>query len=359
MNEETLFREALARPAAERAAFLDAACAGQPQLRAAVDALLAAQEASANQPGAPAQEPPSAAPQATPPRVPGSPSRLPIEAGTVLVGRYTLLEKYCEDELAEVWVAQQSEPVQRQVTLKLLKAGLNSKAVQAAFEQERQMLALLDHPQIARLLDSGLTEEGRPFFVTELVNGPPLTTFCDEVRLTPQARLELFVPICQAVQHAHQKGLVHRNLEPANIRVTLVDGRTIPKVVGFGLARARGKLPEEALSTSFDTFVATLEYPGRNKPAPPGRKVDAAGGRLRPGRHPVRTAHRAATAGRQTAEAGGVPRDDSPSRRRRPGAAEHPPGHGGVVGVDGGAAAAAGTARAARGSCGAIWTRSS
>ncbi len=178
--------------------------------------------------------------------------------------------------MAEVWVAQQSEPVQRQVTLKLLEAGLNSKAVQAAFEQERQMLALLDHPQIARLLDSGLTEDRRPFFVTELVNGPPLTTFCDEARLTPQARLELFVPICQAVQHAHQKGLVHGNLEPANIRVTLVDGRAIPKVVGFGLARARdGKLTEEALSTSFDTFVATLEYLAPEQAGTAGRKLDA------------------------------------------------------------------------------------
>ncbi len=163
--------------------------------------------------------------------------------------------------MGEVWVAKQTEPVKRKVALKLIKTGMDSKAVLARFEQERQALALMDHPNIAKVLDGGLTPTGQPFFVMELVNGLPLTKFCDEARLTPRERLELFVPICQAVQHAHQKGIVHRDLKPANILVTLIDGKPVPKVIDFGVAKATaGKLTDESLSTQFGAVVGTLEY---------------------------------------------------------------------------------------------------
>src|SRR5262249_6130930 len=152
-------------------------------------------------------------------------------------------------------------PVKRRVALKLIKAGMDSKSVLARFEQERQALALMDHPNIARVLDGGVTPAGQPFFVMELVNGLALTRFCDEMKMTPKQRLELFVPICQAVQHAHQKGVIHRDLKPANILVTIIDGRPVPKVIDFGVAKAvSGKLTDEAMATQFGAVVGTLEY---------------------------------------------------------------------------------------------------
>ena len=181
--------------------------------------------------------------------------------GLVIAGRYTLVEKIGEGGMGEVWVAKQTEPVKRKVALKLIKPGMDSRAVLPRFEQERQALALMDHPNIARVLDGGLTPDGRPFFVMELVNGLPLTRFCDEAKLPPNERLELFVPICQAVQHAHQKGIVHRDLKPANILVTLIDGKPVPKIIDFGVAKATvGKLTDESLSTQFGAVVGTLEY---------------------------------------------------------------------------------------------------
>lgn len=274
MNEETLFHEALARPAAERAAFLDQACAGQPELRAAVEALLAAHEAS----GSLLDKLPAEVggtvdsehftgeftpkPEGAP--IPSGPTvelRTKIEAGLVILGRYTLQEKIGEGGMGEVWVARQTEPVKRKVAIKLIKTGMDSKAVLARFEQERQALAIMDHPNIARVLDGGMTPLGQPFFVMELVNGLQLTRFCDEAKLTPNERLELFVPICQAVQHAHQKGIVHRDLKPANILVTLIDGKPVPKVIDFGVAKATaGKLTDESFSTHFGAVVGTLEY---------------------------------------------------------------------------------------------------
>ncbi len=272
MTEESLFHDALARPAAERAAFLDAACAEQPQLRAAVEALLAAHEASGSLLDRPLGELAQAGPGVTgafTPEPAETSSRLvtttayspKIEPGIVIGGRYTLQEKIGEGGMGEVWVAKQTEPVKRKVALKLIKAGMDSKAVLTRFEQERQALALMDHPNIARVLDGGLTPTGQPYFVMELVNGLALTKFCDEARLTPRERLELFVPICQAVQHAHQKGIVHRDLKPSNILVTLIDGKPVPRVIDFGLAKATGgKLTDESLSTQFGAVVGTLEY---------------------------------------------------------------------------------------------------
>ena len=177
--------------------------------------------------------------------------------------------------MGEVWVAKQTEPVKRKVALKLIKTGMDSRAVLARFEQERQALAMMDHPNIAGVLDGGLTPGGQPFFVMELVNGLPLTKFCDEAKLTPKERLELFVPICQAVQHAHQKGIVHRDLKPANILVTLIDGKPVPKVIDFGVAKATGgKLTDESMSTQFGAVVGTLEYMSPEQAAFSGVDID-------------------------------------------------------------------------------------
>jgi hypothetical protein len=160
-----------------------------------------------------------------------------------------------------VYLAQQTEPVRRAVAVKVIKAGMDSKAVLARFEAERQALALMDHPNIAKVLDAGTTDGGRPFFVMELVKGTPITQFCDERRLTPRERLELFVPVCQAVQHAHQKGVIHRDLKPSNVLVALYDDRPTPKVIDFGVAKAAGQtLTEKTLMTGFGAVVGTPEY---------------------------------------------------------------------------------------------------
>src|SRR5262249_21645574 len=155
----------------------------------------------------------------------------------------------------------QTHPVQRKVALKIIKPGLDSKQVLARFEAERQALALMDHPHIAKVLDAGTTATGRPYFVMELVKGVSLTKYCDERRLTVQERLGLFIPVCQAVQHAHQKGVIHRDLKPSNVLVTLYDGVPVPKVIDFGIAKATGpKLTERTLFTEFGAVVGTLEY---------------------------------------------------------------------------------------------------
>ena len=197
------------------------------------------------------------------------------EPGTVIAGRYTLQEKIGEGGMGEVWVAKQTEPVKRKVALKLIRAGMDSKAVLQRFEQERQALAMMDHPHISEVLDGGLTPTGQPFFVMELVNGLPLIRFCDEARLTTKERLELFVPICQAVQHAHQKGIVHRDLKPANILITMIDGKPVPKVIDFGVAKATaGKLTDESMSTQFGAVVGTLEYMSPEQAGFSGEDID-------------------------------------------------------------------------------------
>jgi serine/threonine protein kinase len=181
--------------------------------------------------------------------------------GTVIAGRYKLLEEIGLGGMGAVWMAQQTEPVKRLVALKLIKAGMDSKQVLARFEAERQALALMDHPNIARVLDAGTTATGRPFFVMELVKGAPITCYCDEQRLTPRRRLELFAPVCQAIQHAHQKGIIHRDIKPSNVLVALYDGNPVPKVIDFGIAKATGlQLTEKTLATGFGAVVGTLEY---------------------------------------------------------------------------------------------------
>jgi WD40 repeat protein/tRNA A-37 threonylcarbamoyl transferase component Bud32 len=250
----------------ERAAYLDRECGGDAELRARVEALLRADALS----GDPTRAHEPDRPVPTESYVAAEP-----EPGVVIAGRYTLVERIGEGGMGEVWVAKQTEPVKRRVALKLIKAGMDSKAVLQRFAQERQALALMDHPNIAKVLDGGITADRRPFFVMELVSGLPLARFCDDAKLGVRGRLELFVPICQAVQHAHQKGIIHRDLKPSNILVTVIDGRGVPKVIDFGVAKATsGRLTEESLSTQFGAVVGTLEYMSPEQAGFAGEDID-------------------------------------------------------------------------------------
>ncbi len=151
--------------------------------------------------------------------------------------------------------------MRRRVALKIIKPGMDSKQVIARFEAERQALALMDHQNIARVLDAGTTETGRPYFVMELVHGVPITKYCDDAQLTPRERLDLFVPVCRAIQHAHQKGIIHRDIKPSNVLVTLYDGKPVPKVIDFGVAKATDqRLTERTMFTQYGSIVGTLEY---------------------------------------------------------------------------------------------------
>jgi serine/threonine protein kinase len=255
MNEsldrlESLFAAALQQPPADRAAYLDQACAEDPAVRQRVEALLRAQAAA----GSFLQAPPAdlCATLDEPPvhEAPGS-----------VLGPYKLLEPIGEGGMGTVWMAHQTEPVKRLVAVKLIKAGMDSRQVLARFEAERQALALMDHANIAKVLDGGTTGSGRPYFVMDLVKGVPITRYCDEHHLTPRQRLELFLPVCQAVQHAHQKGIIHRDLKPSNVLVALYDGQPVPKVIDFGVAKATGQsLTDKTLVTGFGAIVGTLEY---------------------------------------------------------------------------------------------------
>jgi eukaryotic-like serine/threonine-protein kinase len=245
-----LFLAAAALPSTERPAFLADACGPDPGLLAAVERLLAAHE-----------RPDSLLDPVPPGGLPHEYHKPFGQAGTIVGGRYKLVELIGEGGMGEVWVAQQTEPVQRAVAVKLIKPGMDSKLVQARFEAERQALALMDHPNIARVLDAGTTPEGRPFFVMELVKGVPITQFCDTHKLTPRQRLELFISLCWAVQHAHQKGIIHRDLKPTNVLVALYDDQPVPKVIDFGVVKATGQpLTDKTLMTSFGAVIGTPEY---------------------------------------------------------------------------------------------------
>ena len=250
----TLFTELLeAGTPEEQAAYLDQACGGDLDLRTRLEALLHAHREAGGFLGGAAPAPDSLGTVIEAPAGCDGP-------GTV-IGPYKLLQQIGEGGMGTVYMAEQSQPVRRMVALKIIKPGMDSRQVIARFEAEQQALALMDHPNIAKVLDAGTTASGRPFFVMELVKGVPITKYCDEHRLTPKQRLEQFVQVCQAVQHAHQKGIIHRDLKPSNVMVCLYDGKPVPKVIDFGIAKATGqKLTDRTLFTEIGQVVGTLEY---------------------------------------------------------------------------------------------------
>ena len=308
MNERDLLTEALNRTdPAERAAFLDQSCAGNSELRRRLEERLAGHADTSGtldqSPVAPAGSTPTADlpspiatgehrpdcatealarpdPDATTARESASPVARPASVstgegiGTVIAGRYTLVDVIGEGGMGSVYLASQTEPVKRQVALKLIKTGMDSRGVLARFDAERQALALMDHPNIARIYDGGVTPANQPFFVMELVRGVPLTEYCDRKRLTVQARLELFVAVCQAVQHAHQKGIIHRDLKPGNVLVTEVDGRPTPKVIDFGVAKATEVKLTDMSFADVGMIVGTPAYMSPEQADPTSTDID-------------------------------------------------------------------------------------
>jgi serine/threonine protein kinase len=251
-GEEALFEGALRLPPGERAAYLDRACPNNAALRQHVETLLAAFERA----GGFLRDAAIPEPQRT--VVLSLPA---AEKPNDKIGRYKLLEQIGEGGCGVVYVAEQEEPVRRRVALKVIKLGMDTRQVIARFEAERQALAMMDHPNIAKVLDAGTTESGRPYFVMELVRGIRITDYCDENRLAPRERLQLFVQVCRAVQHAHQKGVIHRDIKPSNILVTVNDGRPVPKVIDFGIAKAtQGRLTDRTVYTAFEQFIGTPAY---------------------------------------------------------------------------------------------------
>ena len=253
MSDESIFAAALSRPPGlERRAFLDGACGSDHDLRRRIERLLEAD----GQTGGILERGPDAGATEEP-----GPAGLSLLPERVFAGRFKLRQKLGEGGMGEVWVADQAEPVQRRVAIKVIRPGLDSERMLARFEQERQALALMDHPNIAKVFDAGTTDTGRPYFVMELIKGVPITYYCDRAKLSPRERLALFVPVCEAVQHAHQKGVVHRDLKPSNILVALYDGRPVPKVIDFGIAKATGaRLTDRSIYTEVGALIGTLEY---------------------------------------------------------------------------------------------------
>jgi serine/threonine protein kinase len=281
-HEEALFQAAVSLPAAERPDFLDRECASDPALRARIEALLAAHD-----------QPDTVFGTAAGVRRPTISLDVARDLADDLVGqtigRYKLLEKIGEGGCGVVYVAEQTEPVRRRVALKVIKLGMDTRQVVARFEAERQALAMMDHPNIAKVLDAGTTEggkseirssnfplpAGRPYFVMELVRGIRITDYCDQANLTTRERLDLFIKVCQAIQHAHQKGIIHRDIKPSNILVTLHDGVPVPKVIDFGIAKAtEGRLTDATVYTQLHQFIGTPAYMSPEQAEMSGLDID-------------------------------------------------------------------------------------
>jgi serine/threonine protein kinase len=257
MSEREIFLAALERKnIAERDEFLNKACGTDAGLRQRIDDLLNAHFTLASSArNADAANPTRASAE------PDTRAALEDQSGTLIAGRYKLSHLLGEGGMGRVYLAEQKEPIVRQVAVKLIKPGMDSVAVLARFEAERQALALMDHPNIAKVLDAGSTADHRPYFVMELVKGIPITRYCDQYHLNPQQRLELFLPVCHAIQHAHQKGIIHRDLKPSNVLIALYDGKPVPKVIDFGVAKAITlRLTERTLFTEVGQMVGTVEY---------------------------------------------------------------------------------------------------
>jgi serine/threonine protein kinase len=256
LSAKAIFLEAVERHAPDEwPAFLDQACAGQPDLRGCVEALLAAHRevGTARHRGLADGSDSGATVTVDEPPV--------RERRGDVIGSYKLLEPIGEGGFGVVFLAEQTEPVRRKVALKVLKPGMDTRQVIARFEAERQALALMDHPNIARVFDGGSTASGRPYFVMELVKGAPITDFCDQNHLTPRQRLELFRSVCGAVQHAHQKGVIHRDLKPSNVLVSRHDTTPVVKVIDFGVAKALGQeLTDRTLFTGVAQMIGTPLY---------------------------------------------------------------------------------------------------
>ena len=252
-REEAIFEQALGLGSAEsREDFLRQACGGDAALLERLQGLLRAHDRAGRflehaRPGAAGE---------------GALLASVTERPGDRIGRYKLLQQIGEGGCGVVYVAEQEEPVRRRVALKVIKPGMDTRSVIARFEAERQALALMDHPNIARVFDGGATETGRPYFVMELVRGVKITEYCDEKHLSTRERLDLFIKVCQAVQHAHQKGIIHRDLKPSNILVTVNDGEAVPKVIDFGIAKATTdqQLTDKTVFTAFDRFIGTPAY---------------------------------------------------------------------------------------------------
>ncbi|MDO8541057.1 MAG: serine/threonine-protein kinase [Opitutaceae bacterium] len=264
-REEELFGAALDMATSERANFLTRACGADGGLRERVNHLLRAHEAAQDFMEAPASDS-------------GMSGRCDVVAEEKpgdRIGRYKLLQKIGEGGCGVVYMAEQEEAVRRRVALKIIKLGMDTKAVIARFEAERQALARMDHANIARVLDSGATASGRPFFVMDLVRGLKITDYCDQSNLSTEGRLELFIKVCHAIQHAHQKGIIHRDIKPSNILVTLHDGMPVPKVIDFGIAKAtQGRLTDATLFTAFEQFMGTPAYVSPEQAEMSGLDID-------------------------------------------------------------------------------------
>jgi serine/threonine protein kinase/Tfp pilus assembly protein PilF len=249
-GEETIFTEALRLPPKERRAYVAQATEDNPELRRRVEALLGNYEDA------------DFLEEAADPELRKALWVPVTEKPGDIIGRYRLLEQIGEGGCGVVYVAEQFEPVRRRVALKIIKLGMDSRSVIARFEAERQALALMDHPNIAKVFDAGATETGRPYFVMELVRGMKITDYCDQAKLSTHSRLDLFIQVCQAIQHAHQKGIIHRDIKPSNILVTVNDGVPVPKVIDFGIAKATGgqQLTATTVYTAFEQFIGTPAY---------------------------------------------------------------------------------------------------
>jgi non-specific serine/threonine protein kinase/serine/threonine-protein kinase len=257
---EQLFEAALGLGPIERAVFLDKKCADNPELRRAVEDLLAADAAVGSFLDRPLL---------------GTPTADYAKTEGIIIGPYHLLQLIGQGGMGEVWLAEQTQPVRRRVAVKLIKTGMDTKEVVARFESERQALALMDHPAIAKVFDAGSTVEGRPYFVMEYVAGMPITEYCDRHKLNTRQRLELFISVCEGVQHAHQKAIIHRDLKPSNILVTEVDGKPVPRIIDFGVAKATSqRLNAHVLRTQIGAFIGTLGYISPEQADSGGEDID-------------------------------------------------------------------------------------